>query len=86
MEVIRNGKSSSRWACLLRIKLKLPTDDTKRFNVNDMAGITTWLTPNIAINAVYEDPPPNPTDEYIKATVKNRTDKKYGDMISSSIR
>jgi len=51
-----------------------------------MAGIATRLTPNIAINAVYEDPPPNPTDEYTKATVKNKTDKKYGDLTSSSIR
>ena len=47
-----------------------PYKETIR-NLNDMVGIRKQLIPAIAINAEYENPPPNPTDEHAKATMKN---------------
>jgi len=47
--------------------------------------ITFFAKKIIAINAVHDDPPPRPTDEYVNATIKKRTAKKYGDGIIMSI-
>ncbi len=43
------------------------------------------LKPNIAINAVYDDPPASPTEEQANATIKKRTARKYGDRFVMSI-
>ena len=51
------------FACLFLIKLKLPTDVTNRLSDKEIIGIAKVLMPNIAINAVYDDPPPSPTEE-----------------------
>ena len=63
IDVIKNGKINFKLPCLLFIKLKLPTDVTNRFRVNEIIGITNALKPMMAISAVYEDPPPSPTEE-----------------------
>jgi hypothetical protein len=70
---------------LFLIKLKLPTDVTNRLSDKEIMGIARVLMPNIAINAVYDDPPPRPTEEYVNATIKKRTANKYGDEIITSI-
>jgi len=72
-------------ACLFLIKLKLPTDVTNRLSDKEIIGIAKMLMPNIAINAVYDDPPPRPTEEYVNATIKKRIAKMYGDEIIVSI-
>jgi hypothetical protein len=59
----RKGRSSLSLTCPDRIKLMLPTVVTTKFSVKEIIGIATVLTPRIAINAVYEDPPPKPTEE-----------------------
>ncbi|MEE8480760.1 MAG: hypothetical protein V3T59_05910 [Desulfobacterales bacterium] len=51
----------------------------------EIIGIANVLMPNIAINAVYDDPPPRPTEEYVNATIKKRIAKMYGDGIIMSI-
>jgi hypothetical protein len=43
--------------------LTLPTVVTSKLSVKEIMGIATVLTPRIAIRAVYEDPPPRPTEE-----------------------
>jgi hypothetical protein len=63
IEEIKNGRISRRRACFFRIKLKLPIEVTKRLRVSEIVGIARKLTLKIAINAVYDEPPPNPTDE-----------------------
>jgi hypothetical protein len=70
---------------LFLIKLKLPTDVTNKLSDKEIIGIAKVFIPNIAINAMYDDPPPRPTDEYVNATIKKRTAKKYGDGIIMSI-
>lgn len=60
---MRKGKISFILACLFLIKLKLPIEVTNIFSDKEIIGIAKLLMPNIAINAVYEEPPPNPTDE-----------------------
>jgi hypothetical protein len=52
--------------------------------VSEIVGIAKKLTLKIAINAVYEDPPPKPIDEYAKATIKNIPANIYTDMERSS--
>jgi hypothetical protein len=63
MEEIKNGTISRTRACFFRIKLKLPIEVTNKLSVSDIVGIAKKLTPKSDINAVYEEPPPNPTDE-----------------------
>jgi len=63
MEEIRKGKISFILACLFLIKLKLPTEVTSRLSDKETMGIARLLIPNIAINAVYEEAPPRPTEE-----------------------
>ena len=63
IEEIKKGRISRTRACFFRIKLKLPIEVTNRFRVSEIVGIAKKPTPKIAINAVYEEPPPNPTDE-----------------------
>jgi hypothetical protein len=58
---------------------------TNRLSDKEIIGIARVLMPNMAINAVYDDPPPRPTEEYVNATIKKRTAKKYGDEIITSI-
>lgn len=58
---------------------------TNKLSDKEIIGITKVFMPNIAINAVYEDPPPRPTEEYVNATIKKRTAKKYGDETIMSI-
>jgi hypothetical protein len=85
MEDTKNGTISFIFPCLFLIKLKLPTDVTIKLSDKEIIGIAKVLMPNIAINAVYDDPPPRPTEEYVNATIKKRTAKKYGDVIIISI-
>jgi len=58
---------------------------TNKLSDKEIIGIAKVFIPNIAINAMYDDPPPRPTDEYVNATIKKRTAKKYGDGIIMSI-
>jgi hypothetical protein len=58
---------------------------TNKLSDKEIIGIANVLMPNIAINAVYDDPPPRPTEEYVNATIKKRTAKMYGDGIIMSI-
>ncbi len=67
------------------MKLKLATEVTNRLRDKEIIGIAKMFMPNIAINAVYDDPPPKPTEEYVNATIKKRIAKKYGDEIIISI-
>ena len=60
-------------------------DVTTKLSDKEIIGIAKVLMPNIAINAVYDDPPPSPTEEYVNATIKKRIAKKYGDKIVMSI-
>ena len=60
-------------------------DVTTKLSDKEIIGIARVFIPKIAINAVYDDPPPRPTDEYVNATIKKRTTKKYGDGIIPSI-
>jgi hypothetical protein len=85
IEDIKNGIISFILPCLFLIKLKLTTDVTTKLSDKEIIGIAKVFMPNIAINAVYDDPPPRPTEEYVNATTKKRTAKKYGDVIVSSI-
>jgi hypothetical protein len=85
MDDIKNGTISFVLPCLFLIKLKLPTDVTNKLSDKDTIGIAIVFMPNIAINAVYDEPPPRPTEEYVNATIKKRTAKKYGDGIIMSI-
>ncbi len=71
--------------CLFLKKLKLPTDVTNKLSDKEIIGIAKIFIPNIAISAVYDDPPPRPTEEYVNATIKKRTAKKYGDKSIMSI-
>ena len=50
-------------ACLFLIKLKLPTDVTTKLSDKEIIGMAKVFMPNIAIKAVYDDPPPRPTEE-----------------------
>ena len=85
IEDIKKGKISFILPCLFLIKLKLPTDVTNKLSDKEIIGIAKVFMPNIAINAVYDDPPPRPTEEYVNATIKKRIAKKYGDVIVRSI-
>ena len=60
---IKNGTISLILPCLFLIKLKLPTDVTTKLSDREIIGIAIVFMPNIAINAVYDDPPPSPTEE-----------------------
>lgn len=48
-------------------------------------GIAIVLMPKIAISAVYDDPPPRPTQEYVNATIKKRIANINGEEIILSI-
>ena len=85
IEEIKNGIISFILPCLFLIKLKLPTDVTNKLSDKEIIGIAKIFMPNIAIKAVYDDPPPRPTEEYVNATTKKRTAKKYGDVFIISI-
>jgi hypothetical protein len=85
IEDIKNGKISFILPCLFLKKLKVPTDVTNKLSDKEIIGIAKIFMPNIAINAVYDDPPPRPTEEYVNATIKKRNAKKYGDEIIMSI-
>ena len=52
IEDIKNGKISFILACLFLIKLKLPTEVTKRLSDKETMGIANVLKPKIAISAV----------------------------------
>lgn len=56
---------------------------TSKFNDKEIIGIAIVLTPNTAINAVYEDPPPRPTEEYVKATIRKRPPTNHVDKATS---
>jgi hypothetical protein len=82
---IKNGKIIFRLPCLFRKKLKLPILETTKLRASDSIGTTILLIPTITIIAVYEDPPPNPTDEYTNAITKNITGNKYSKLVIISI-
>jgi len=83
IEDMRKGRISFTLACLFLMKVILPIVVTNKFSDNETMGIASVLNPKRAINAVYEEPPPSPTVEYVNATRKNKTAKEYGDVISS---
>lgn len=58
---------------------------TNRLSDKEIIGIATVLMLNIAINAVYDDAPPSPTEEYVNETIKKRNARKYGEVIIVSI-
>lgn len=45
------------------MKLKLPMDVTNILSVKETSGMAKLLMLKIAMSAVYEEPPPKPTDE-----------------------
>lgn len=45
------------------MKLKLQMEVTKILSVKETSGIAKLLMLKIAMSAVYEEPPPKPTDE-----------------------
>jgi hypothetical protein len=67
------------------IKLKLPAVVTTRLRDKDIIGMANAFIPMMAISAVYEEPPPSPTDEYANASRKNSADSMWGDTFTESI-
>ncbi len=53
--------------CPFRKNWMLAPVVTMMFSVREIVGIRTYDMPTIVRTAVYEEPPPKPTDEYTKA-------------------